>query len=202
MLICGAGGHAKVIFDILNSQGVEVQAFVGKNESISEFMGIPVEANYDPAKYPESSLIIGTGDNQLRKKIALEVTHEISTVIEESASVSKHAHIGSGTVIFHQSVVQAGTRLGNHVIINSSASVDHDCVLEDFVHVSPNATLCGGVTVGEGTLVGAGAVIIPNTKIGKWSVIGAGAVVVEDIPDHCVVMGNPAKVVKNTGPDE
>ena len=67
---------------------------------------------------------------------------------------------------------------------------------EDFVHIAPNSTLCGGIRVGEGTLIGSGATIIPNISIGKWAVVGAGSVVVSDIPDYAVVVGNPGKVIK------
>lgn len=54
------------------------------------------------------------------------------------------------------SVVNAGARVGDHVILNTCSSVDHDCIVEDFVHVSPGAHLAGNVTVKEGCHVGTG----------------------------------------------
>ncbi len=84
--------------------------------------------------------------------------------------------------------------LVNYVIINTGASVDHDNIIGDYCHISPQATLCGNVSVGEGTHIGAGAVVIPGIKIGKWAVIGAGSVIVRDVPDYAVVMGNPGKI--------
>ena len=93
-------------------------------------------------------------------------------------------------------IIQSCASIGKHCIINTGASVDHDCKIEDFVHVSPHATLCGDVNVGEGTWIGAGATIIQGKKIGKWSVIGAGSVVVNDIPDNVLAFGNPCKVIK------
>ena len=80
-------------------------------------------------------------------------------------------------------VVQSGATVGKHCILNTGASVDHECCIEDFVHISPQATLCGNVHIGEGAWIGASAVVIPGVKIGKWSIIGAGSVVVEDVPD-------------------
>jgi acetyltransferase EpsM len=98
--------------------------------------------------------------------------------------------------VFHNSVIQAGAAIGSHCIINTSASIDHDCVLADFVHVSPNATISGNVTVGEGTHIGAGATIIQGVTIGKWCTIGAGAVVIRDVPDNATVVGVPGKIIK------
>jgi len=93
-------------------------------------------------------------------------------------------------------IIQSCSEIGSHCIINTGASVDHDCKVEDFVHISPHATLCGNVTVGEGTWIGAGTIIIPGVKIGKWCIIGAGSVVTKDIPNHVLAIGNPCKVIK------
>jgi acetyltransferase EpsM len=82
-------------------------------------------------------------------------------------------------------------------IINTNASVDHHCIIEDFVHIAPSSTLCGNVKVGEGSHVGAGSTIIQNIRIGKWCVIGAGAVITKDIPDYSLVVGVPGKIIKS-----
>lgn len=93
-------------------------------------------------------------------------------------------------------IVQACAHIGKHCIINTGASVDHECIIEDFVHISPHSTLCGNVHVGEGAWIGAGTTIIPGVKIGKWSVVGAGSVVTKDIPDGVLAVGNRCKVIK------
>ena len=89
--------------------------------------------------------------------------------------------------------IEADTLIGKHCIINTFSSINHECRIGDFVHISPNATLCGGVEVGEGSWIGAGAVVIQGIKIGKNCMIGAGAVVIRDVPDGTTVAGNPAK---------
>ena len=86
--------------------------------------------------------------------------------------------------------------MGKHCIINTGASVDHDCIVGDFVHISPHATLCGDVTVGEGSWIAAGATIIPGVKIGKWCIIGAGSCSNQNIPDYSLAAGNRCKVIK------
>jgi sugar O-acyltransferase (sialic acid O-acetyltransferase NeuD family) len=99
-------------------------------------------------------------------------------------------------MILHGAIVQAMAKIGNHVIVNTGAQVDHDCVIGDFAHIAPRVVLCGGVSVGEGTLVGAGATVAPGVTIGKWATIGAGAVIIAGIPDYAVAVGNPARVIK------
>ncbi len=79
-------------------------------------------------------------------------------------------------------------------IINTAATVDHECMLGKGVHVAPGATLCGCVAVGDYTMIGAGAVVLPRLKIGRDVVVGAGAVVTRDIPDGKIVYGVPANV--------
>lgn len=86
---------------------------------------------------------------------------------------------------------------GKHCIVNTGAAIDHECILEDYVHVSPHATLCGNVEVGEGSWIGAGAVINPGVKIGKWTIIGSGSVVCKDIPDGVTACGSPCRIIKN-----
>ncbi len=92
--------------------------------------------------------------------------------------------------------VNAEVKIGKHCIVNTASVIEHECVIEDFVHISPNATLAGNITVKEGAHIGIGANIIQGVNIGKYAVIGAGAVVISDVPDYAVVVGNPAKLIK------
>jgi len=95
--------------------------------------------------------------------------------------------------------INSGTKIGENVIINTGATVDHDCVLEDYVHISPGAHLAGNVYVGELTHIGIGASLIQGVKIGRNVIIGAGAAVINDLPDNVTAVGVPAKVLKQHG---
>ncbi|NPV51911.1 MAG: hypothetical protein HPY71_00095 [Firmicutes bacterium] len=105
--------------------------------------------------------------------------------------------MGPGTVVMPGSVVNAGARVMEHVILNTCCSVDHDCTIGDFAHIFPEAHLSGNVTVEEGSHLGVGASVIPQKSIGEWSIVGAGAVVIRNVPSRVVVAGIPAAIIKN-----
>jgi sugar O-acyltransferase (sialic acid O-acetyltransferase NeuD family) len=196
MLLYGGSGHAKVIIDCLLANNIPIYGIFDDNPAISSLLDFPIIGSYKKDYLPSEEIIISIGNNAIRKKVAQNIRHPFGKVIHPSALLSGFASVREGTVIFHNSVVQAGSIIGKHCIINTAASIDHDCELEDFVHVSPNATLSGNVKVGEGTHIGAGATVIQGITIGKWCTVGAGSVVIRDIPDYATVVGVPAKVIK------
>ena len=193
MFLYGASGHAKVIIDILKANGMEIEGLLDDNPDVTELMGYKVLHGVNDV----SSLIISIGNNRIRKMIAQRLETRFEKAVHPSAIMSPSANVGDGTVVMQGAIVQACAEIGKHCIVNTGASVDHECVLEDYVHVSPHSTLCGNVHVGEGSWIGAGTTVIPGVKIGKWSVIGAGSVVVRDIPDGVVAYGNPCRIVRH-----
>ena len=197
MYLYGASGHAKVIIDILKSQGVSIDGFIDDNIEINELMGYTVFHN----RMDVSPLIISIGNNAIRKKIAESIENNIDVdfgfAVHTSSSISENATVGIGTVVMQGAIIQSCASIGKHCIINTGATVDHDCEIEDYVHISPNTTLCGDVHVGEGTQIGAGSVVIPGVRIGKWSLIAAGSVVTKDIPDYVLAAGNRCRVIKS-----
>ncbi len=195
--LIGAGGHAKVIYEILEACSLKV-AGVFDNDPGKSLFQLPALEWDGYLRQEEDVFIISIGNNTIRKKVAeRDVPDAIAaTAVHPSANISPRSIIGVGTVVMAGVTINADARIGRHCIINTNASIDHDCVIEDFVHISPNATLTGNVQVGEGTQVGAGAVVIPGVKIGRWCVIGAGAVILKDVPDNATVVGNPGRIIK------
>ncbi|MEO1052803.1 MAG: acetyltransferase [Bacteroidota bacterium] len=197
MYLLGAGGHAKVILDILMANKTIVNGIYDDNLSKKDLNGIPVIDKIDSFDPSKGKCIVGIGSNEVRYELVKKMgLTEYGRAIHPSSVLSPSCKIGQGSVVMAGAIINPDTIIGNHAIVNTTASIDHDCFIEDYCHLAPNSTLCGGVSVGEGTFIGAGAVLIPNIKVGKWAIVGAGAVVVKNVEDYTVVVGNPARTVK------
>lgn len=210
-LLWGAGGHGKVVADVVRAAGGLVAGYVDGNPEklgcVAEEGGARVVATESalfealragrlPAEADALALALGDNDARLR---ALEALAHVAVpaLIHPSAQVSPSAQIGRGTLVMPRAVVNASARVGAAAIVNTGAIIEHDCVTEDGVHISPCATLCGGVRVGRGSWVAAGSVVVPGVTIGSGATVGAGAVVVRNVPAGSVVVGNPAKFLRS-----
>ena len=193
----GASGHGKVVKDILNANGIKVEAFIDDNLDVDKCGGKPVL--HDATGL--SPIIVSVGVNCVRKMIVERITVgnptiEFATAIHPSAIVSPSAKIGEGTVVMAGVVINADAKIGKHCIVNTGTSIDHECVVENYCHIAPGVNISGDTHVGEGTWVGVGSGVMQGIKIGKNCMIGAGSVVVRDIPDGVVAYGNPCKVMR------
>lgn len=196
--IIGGGGHAKVVIDVIRSDGRYSPLCILDLNTSEDVLGVPVKLE---SEFTDSSVaaVLGLGEIGLRCKLAQKFESlEFPSLISRSATVSSHTVLGEGTVVMPGAIVNPGTEVGRHVIVNSGAVVEHDCHISDFVHVCPGACVTGGVQVGAWTMVGAGSVILPYRKVGQQCVIGAGCVVTRDVPDGATVVGNPGRVLYDT----
>lgn len=197
VVIIGAGGHGKVIADIIEKSGDKIVGFLDDGTTQKEIFGYPIlgkSADYN--KFKDKEFIIAIGNNLVRKKIACEYSGmRFYTAIHPSAVISRGVVIGEGTCIMAGCVINANAKIGKHAIINSGSVVEHDNNISDFVHLSPGAVLCGTVSVGECTHIGAGVTVKNNVSITGETVIGVGAAVVNDIEMPGTYCGVPAKIM-------
>lgn len=201
VIIIGAGGHAKVIADIIYKSGDNLIGFLDDNlanKGKEIYLGKKViGTTKDIEIYNKNYFIIGIGNNSIRKKINNENNLKLYTAIHPSAIIAEDVKIGTGSVIMAGVVINPGTVIGKNCIINTCSSLDHDNLLEDYVHISPGAHLAGTVTIKEGTWICTGAIVKNNITIGKNNIIGAGGVVIKDIiEENTTYVGVPAKRIK------
>lgn len=203
LLILGGGGHGKVVASIAMDSGGwgRIAILDDKFDGTQDLLGLPVIGRLeDAARFlgEFSDAFVAIGDNQLRRQLHEFVERlgfRMPTLRQASASVSPLATLGEGSLACAQSAVIVGATLGRGCIVNTAASVGHDCRLGDFIHVAPGVRLAGGVVCGDGTWIGMGASVKEEVRLGRNVTVGAGAVVLQDVPDGVTVVGVPARIV-------
>ncbi len=194
LIIIGAGGHGKVVADIAVKNGYSNICFID-DEAKGSLFGYPIIGTTEILKSfndGKTDFIIAIGNNAVRERIAEKFEVNWITLVHPSAQISIGAEISAGTVVMAGAVVNADAKVGKHCIINSTAVVEHDNIIEDYVHISPGAKLGGTVQVGKCSHIGIGATVRNNIVICKNTVVGAGAVVVKNIEEGTFV-GVPAR---------
>ena len=200
LYIIGAGGHARVLLDILLAGRKPVAGLLDIAAPAEEasLWGVPVlHEDILRGAEPEGILLVnGVGLARAREAVFRKFharSFAFMTLVAPSAEVSSRSSLGEGAQVLHGAIVQAGSSVGRNSIVNTGASVDHDCTVGESVHIAPGAVLCGGVRVGDRAFVGASATVIPGVAIGEGAVVGAGAVVLADVLPGCSVAGVPAR---------
>ena len=196
--IIGASGHGRVVAEIAKLNGYDEIEFYDDNESLKTCGQYPVVGNCRIATKAKNDTFVAIGNANYRKAIMTELAgRTFPCLIHPSAVISEDVIIGAGTVIMAGAIVNPGVRIGTGCILNTCSSVDHDCIVGDFVHVAVGAHLCGSDNIGPGTWVGAGVTIINNVNVCGNCLLGAGAVVVKDIKEVGTYIGVPARKMEN-----
>lgn len=199
-MILGAGGHAKVIIDILESRGdVHLAGYVNSGDQAGTLCGIDRLGDDSslPALFDQGirSAFVAIGENSLRKertRALRQIGYCLINAISPHAFISRYATLGTGIAAMPGAVVNAAARVGDGAIVNTNGSVDHDCIVGAFAHVAPGVTVAGRVDLGEGVFLGAGSCVVPGITIGAWTIVGAGSVVVHNLPGGVTALGVPA----------
>ena len=206
IIIFGAGGHAKVIVDLIESSnkynlvGI-IDESLKKGESFCSYPVLGCDQSLHDIINDNKIYggIVALGDNYLRRQVVNRILSVMPlfnfvNIIHPSSIISKSVQMGLGNVIMPGVVINTDSVIGNHTIINTVVSIDHDSYIGNFAGLGPRVTLAGSVSIGEQGFLGVGASVAPNCTVGSFSTIGAGAVVLDDVPDHVCCYGIPAKI--------
>ncbi len=207
IVVIGGGGHAKVVISILRKlkrhrilgytdlkdNGVLVGVpFLGSDR---ELAALAVEQNRASAVLAVGQVGLGKQRHDLWKKLH-SLALSFPLIVSPDAIVNEEVLGGQGAVVMDGAVINSGAKIGLGAIVNTHSTIEHDVVLEDWVHVAPGATISGSVTVGRFSMIGAGATIIEGKKIAAGCLVGAGTTVVRDLTEPGVYVGSPARRIK------
>ncbi len=203
--IIGAGGHAKVVADIvlkrkeLLNDNINLVGFLDDN-SIETIFNFPIIGKVDKInelkKHSNNYFVVAIGNNKVREKITATYDCQYITLIHPSSIIGNEVIIGTGTVVMPGAIINSYSIIGKHSIINTGSIIEHDSAIEDFVHISPKVSLAGNVRIGRSTWIGIGSVVIQGIKVGEETIIGAGSVVVKNINDKVKAYGNPCREIE------
>lgn len=208
MLIIGAKGFAKEVLEICHQcEDLKNLVFyddVNLDIGTHLFNQFKILKNINEAKHyfetVDCRFTIGIGNPELRKKIYKKFTEiggVLTSTISEYAIIGNYGvNISNGCNIMTNVVITNDINIGIGVIVNQLTSIGHDVIIGAFSEICPNVSISGNCEIGEMTFIGTGAIILPKVKIGRNVIIGAGSVVTKDIPDNCVAVGIPAKIIK------
>lgn len=201
IILIGAGGHAHACIDVIEQYGqYQIAGLVDMAEEIhSQRLGYEVIAADDDLRelaktYQYAFITVGqihTPDRRmLLYKQVTELGFQLPVIIAPSAYVSRHATIGSGSIVMHGAIVNAGVKVGSNCIINTRALLDHGTTVEDHCHISTGAILNGNVYVGVGSFIGSGSVVKEGVRLGKRCVVGMDMSVRSNQADDTRVVAN------------
>jgi UDP-perosamine 4-acetyltransferase len=200
VVILGAGGHAKVVVELLRASGQTLVGLLDADPTPRQVLGVDVIG--DDLRLPAlrregiGRAFIALGDNRLRAEVGRklgELGFELVNAISPQAMVSPSVRLGAGVAIMAGAVINAEGRIEDLAIINTGAVIDHDAWIGEAAHVAPGCALAGNVTVGRRAFLGIGCSVVPGISIGDDAIVGAGACVLRDVAAETTAVGVPAQ---------
>lgn len=202
VLLLGAGGHARVVLDVLGMCG---QTLVGVSapELIRGSCWQGIEAlgdDEDVLRMEAEQVLLANGIGVVPGQSVRRMVHghfaekgyRFISLIHPSAVVSASVELGEGVQVMAGAIIQPGSQIAIGVVVNTGVRIDHDCQIGEHAFIGPGVTVCGDVRIEAGAFIGAGAVLLPGVTVKKDAVVGAGAVVVRTVEVGATVVGNPA----------
>ncbi|ULL16843.1 acetyltransferase [Paenibacillus sp. H1-7] len=205
IVIWGSGGHAREVNWLCEELGVQVLGFLDerpemKGQLVNGVTVLGTLADIAAMRHEVEIVCAGVGDPALKKRFANDAIRSgfriPDPLVHPHVRLSKRNIVGQGSMICEGAILTDNIQIGCHVIINRSANISHDTVIDDYVTIAPGVNLAGNVSIGEGAYIGIGSSVREKCRIGCWSMIGGGAFVKDDIPDFTMAAGVPAVIKK------
>ena len=201
LILVGGGGHCKSVIEAAESAGYNILGVLDTPENVGkQVLAYSVIGTDDdiPQYVDEAEFVITVGfikNPATRIKLYNKVKEaggKLATVIASTAHVSKYSTIGEGTVVMHQTFVNAGAHIGADCIINTFCNIEHDAQIGDQCHISTGTMVNGDCKVGDRCFIGSQSVLANGITIGEDIIIGAASFVRKSISEKGIYSGNPA----------
>jgi len=200
-VILGAGSHAQMLSRFLGRIGYDIRGYITNAEPDEGLTWLGRDVDLKGLLTSQDLVFNGIGsirDTTARKSAFLaakSVGARFGSFFHTTSIVDVDANLQEAAQVLAGVIIQPSSTIGSNVLINTGAIIEHDVIVGDHCHIAPGVCLCGGVNVQSGAHIGAGALVLQDICIGKDVVIGAGAVIRRDVPDHTVMVGNPARQI-------
>ncbi len=204
LAIIGCGGMGIETLWAVNENGFDNVVLVDDSKDLhgTKIHGCPVVGSIEDCieqnGIEKVEFLCAVGDVDLKREFVKRIGPDgnFFSVVAPVVHMSEFVYIGEGTLICTGSIITTQVVIENHVIVNIDSTIGHDVVIENYVNISPGVHISGFCVLKEGCNIGLGANMLPRVTIGKNSIVGAGATVTKDVPDNVVVVGVPAKVLR------
>ncbi len=193
VVLLGAGGHARVCFDILKQdEAVELLGVFSPDLTdgeiwLEDYRCQGDDSNAEELLRSQAGIVCVNGlgflpKSSARKRLAKRFeSYRFLTLQHYSAVISSSVKADAGVQFMARSCVQYGTKIAQHSIVNTGAQIDHDCRIGAFCHLAPGSIICGDVIIEDEVFIGAGAIVTQGVTVGKGAVIGAGVTVKHNV---------------------
>ena len=169
----------------------------------AKFHGFPILGRLDDAwRFTDASFVNGIGGVQSFRNRPDFIARtglppeRFATVVHPRATVSPLARVGIGCILLANSVVCAEAVVGDHVVVLENSVVNHNVTAGDHTLIAASVSISGFVAIEPETYIGCGSTIRQQVRIGRGALVGMGSVVLNDVPPGQVVVGNPARLLR------
>ena len=207
IILIGGGGHCKSCIDVIESTNeFKIAGIIDSKDKIGEsilgYKIIGCDDDLEKLSQTYKYALITVGQIKSAKvRIKLferlnDLGYKLPSIIASSAYVSKHANIGSGSILMHQAMVNANVVIGENCIINSKALIEHDSSVGNNCHISTNSVLNGDVKIGNECFIGSGTTFVNGLTATDNVFIGISSVVNKNLVEPGIYVGNPIRKIR------